>query len=78
MKLNPNRRNGVHPTVVSTFSGDDYIPNDIVVGIKDEDAEDAEEEEELPSSASTVLVTGFLRFHLCDFCVYLSVSLSLC
>ena len=47
-------RNGVHPTVVSTFSGDDYIPNDIVVGIKDNE----EEESTVVSSASTVLVTG--------------------
>ena len=49
-------RNGVHPTVVSTFSGDDYIPNDIVIGIKDAEAE--EEEQSFESSASTVLVTG--------------------
>ncbi|XP_068796155.1 DNA mismatch repair protein Msh6 isoform X2 [Struthio camelus] len=38
-----------HPCITKTFFGDDFIPNDIMVGCKDEDSS---------SEASCVLVTG--------------------
>ncbi|NXS16761.1 MSH6 protein, partial [Mystacornis crossleyi] len=42
-------RNSRHPCITKTFFGDDFIPNDIVIGIKDEGSS---------SEASCVLVTG--------------------
>ncbi|NXO22527.1 MSH6 protein, partial [Cisticola juncidis] len=42
-------RNSRHPCITKTFFGDDFIPNDIVIGIKDESSS---------SEASCVLVTG--------------------
>ncbi|NXO35111.1 MSH6 protein, partial [Locustella ochotensis] len=42
-------RNSRHPCITKTFFGDDFIPNDIVIGIKDECSS---------SEASCVLVTG--------------------
>ncbi|NWR49776.1 MSH6 protein, partial [Regulus satrapa] len=42
-------RNSRHPCVTKTFFGDDFIPNNIVIGSKDEDSS---------SEASCVLVTG--------------------
>ncbi|NXV10313.1 MSH6 protein, partial [Cettia cetti] len=42
-------RNSCHPCITKTFFGDDFIPNDIVIGIKDEGSS---------SEASCVLVTG--------------------
>ncbi|MEE6474210.1 hypothetical protein FKM82_010317 [Ascaphus truei] len=41
-----------HPCVTKTFFGDDFIPNDIVIGCKDEDTEESS------SDAHCVLVTG--------------------
>lgn len=40
-----------HPCITNTFFGDDFIPNNIVIGCKDED-------EESTSEAYCVLVTG--------------------
>uniref|UniRef100_A0A8C3U129 DNA mismatch repair protein n=1 Tax=Catharus ustulatus TaxID=91951 RepID=A0A8C3U129_CATUS len=42
-------RNSRHPCITKTFFGDDFIPNDIVIGSKDEGSS---------SEASCVLVTG--------------------
>ncbi|NXS36432.1 MSH6 protein, partial [Pomatostomus ruficeps] len=42
-------RNSRHPCITKTFFGDDFIPNDIVIGTKDEGS---------GSEASCVLVTG--------------------
>ncbi|XP_015133604.2 DNA mismatch repair protein Msh6 isoform X1 [Gallus gallus] len=42
-------KNARHPCITKTFFGDDFIPNDIVIGSKDEDG---------GSEASCVLVTG--------------------
>ncbi|XP_062346493.1 DNA mismatch repair protein Msh6 isoform X1 [Cinclus cinclus] len=42
-------RNSRHPCITKTFFGDDFIPNDIVIGSKDESSS---------SEASCVLVTG--------------------
>ncbi|XP_066034197.1 DNA mismatch repair protein Msh6 [Chamaea fasciata] len=42
-------RNSRHPCITKTFFGDDFIPNDIVIGIEDEGSS---------SEASCVLVTG--------------------
>ncbi|OXB82828.1 UNVERIFIED_CONTAM: hypothetical protein H355_010398 [Colinus virginianus] len=42
-------KNARHPCITKTFFGDDFIPNDIVIGRKDEDG---------GSEASCVLVTG--------------------
>ncbi|XP_061331343.1 DNA mismatch repair protein Msh6 isoform X1 [Pezoporus flaviventris] len=42
-------KNSRHPCITKTFFGDDFIPNDIVIGSKDEDGS---------SEASCVLVTG--------------------
>lgn len=42
-------KNSRHPCITKTFFGDDFIPNDIVIGSKDEDSS---------SEASCVLVTG--------------------
>ncbi|XP_068865447.1 DNA mismatch repair protein Msh6 [Aphelocoma coerulescens] len=42
-------RNSRHPCITKTFFGDDFIPNDIVIGMKDEGSS---------SEASCVLVTG--------------------
>ncbi|XP_021247442.1 DNA mismatch repair protein Msh6 isoform X1 [Numida meleagris] len=42
-------KNARHPCITKTFFGDDFIPNDIVIGSKDEDGS---------SEASCVLVTG--------------------
>ncbi|NWT52970.1 MSH6 protein, partial [Erythrocercus mccallii] len=42
-------RNSRHPCIAKTFFGDDFIPNDIVIGMKDEGS---------GSEASCVLVTG--------------------
>ncbi|KAM9564729.1 DNA mismatch repair protein Msh6 isoform 1-T1 [Guaruba guarouba] len=42
-------KNSRHPCITKTFFGDDFIPNDIVIGSKDEDG---------GSEASCVLVTG--------------------
>ena len=50
-------RDGVHPTVVSTFSGDDYIPNDILIGVGDDDDDDDDAGDNGPAP-STVVVTG--------------------
>ncbi|KAM9316821.1 DNA mismatch repair protein Msh6 [Gastrophryne carolinensis] len=41
-----------HPCITKTFFGDDFIPNDIVIGYKEEDCEDDS------SEAHCVLVTG--------------------
>ena len=57
-------RDGVHPTIVSTFSGDEYIPNDIVIGINDEnDDDDVDDDSKTKSTSppSTVLVTGWYQ-----------------
>ncbi|XP_075719314.1 DNA mismatch repair protein Msh6 [Rhinoderma darwinii] len=43
-------RGSRHPCITKTFFGDDFIPNDIVIGCKDEEVDD--------SSAHCVLVTG--------------------
>ncbi|KAG9484465.1 hypothetical protein GDO78_010050 [Eleutherodactylus coqui] len=43
-------RGSRHPCITKTFFGDDFIPNDIVIGCEDEEVED--------SSAHCVLVTG--------------------
>ncbi|KAG8584178.1 hypothetical protein GDO81_008715 [Engystomops pustulosus] len=43
-------RGSRHPCITKTFFGDDFIPNDIVIGCKDEDADDGD--------AHCVLVTG--------------------
>ncbi|XP_064411708.1 DNA mismatch repair protein Msh6 isoform X2 [Latimeria chalumnae] len=48
-------RGSRHPCITKTFFGDDFIPNDIVIGCKD--TEDMEEEGS-NSQASCVLVTG--------------------
>lgn len=42
-------KNSRHPCITKTFFGDDFIPNDIVIGSKDEES---------GSEASCVLVTG--------------------
>lgn len=42
-------KNSRHPCITKTFFGDDFIPNDIMIGSKDEDS---------GSEASCVLVTG--------------------
>ncbi|NXF94233.1 MSH6 protein, partial [Eubucco bourcierii] len=42
-------KNSRHPCITKTFFGDDFIPNDIVIGSRDEDGS---------SEASCVLVTG--------------------
>lgn len=42
-------KNSRHPCITKTFFGDDFIPNDIVIGCRDEDG---------GSEASCVLVTG--------------------
>nr|BAV25096.1 DNA mismatch repair protein MutS-homolog 6 [Xenopus laevis] len=41
-----------HPCITKTFFGDDFIPNDILVGCKEEDSDDGSDE------AHCVLVTG--------------------
>ncbi|KAM4772473.1 DNA mismatch repair protein Msh6 isoform 1-T1 [Rhinophrynus dorsalis] len=43
-----------HPCITKTFFGDDFIPNDIVIGCKEEEAEDCDEN----NGAHCVLVTG--------------------
>ncbi|XP_044147978.1 DNA mismatch repair protein Msh6 [Bufo gargarizans] len=43
-------RGSRHPCITKTFFGDDFIPNDIVIGCKDEEGDE--------SSAHCVLVTG--------------------
>ncbi|XP_074656040.1 DNA mismatch repair protein Msh6-like isoform X2 [Tubulanus polymorphus] len=47
-------REGRHPCISRTYSGDDFIPNDTVVGLKDENQAD----EECNTDGSVVLVTG--------------------
>ncbi|XP_056424046.1 DNA mismatch repair protein Msh6 isoform X2 [Hyla sarda] len=44
-------RGSTHPCITKTFFGDDFIPNDIVIGCKDDDDEEN-------SNAHCVLVTG--------------------
>ncbi|XP_069811021.1 DNA mismatch repair protein Msh6 [Dendropsophus ebraccatus] len=44
-------RGSRHPCITKTFFGDDFIPNDIVIGCKDEDDDEG-------STAHCVLVTG--------------------
>eukprot|EP00079_Xenopus_tropicalis_P010511 XP_002935421.2 PREDICTED: DNA mismatch repair protein Msh6 [Xenopus tropicalis] len=41
-----------HPCITKTFFGDDFIPNDILIGCKEEDSDDSSDE------AHCVLVTG--------------------
>jgi len=47
-------RDGRHPCMSRTYSGGDFIPNDTVIGIRDENGMDVEGD----SSANIVLVTG--------------------
>ncbi|CAH1773939.1 unnamed protein product [Owenia fusiformis] len=49
-------RDARHPCVSRTFSGGDYIPNDTVIGIRDENAMKTEGEDQ--SHSSVVIVTG--------------------
>ena len=42
-----NIKDGRHPCTIKTFSGDDYIPNDVVIGCDTED-----------SHSPLVIVTG--------------------
>jgi len=49
-------RDGRHPCISRTFSGGDFIPNDTVVGIRDDN--DCDEETAVNSQSTCVLVTG--------------------
>lgn len=45
-------RGSRHPCITKTFFGDDFIPNDVVIGCKEEDCDEDN------NGASCVLVTG--------------------
>ncbi|XP_033727077.1 LOW QUALITY PROTEIN: DNA mismatch repair protein Msh6-like [Pecten maximus] len=50
-------RDGRHPCIAKTFTGGDFIPNDTLIGLKD-DNEMETEEEEYNADSQVILVTG--------------------